>query len=96
MRALSTSELRALVRRQTVDQRATLDVYFRTAEHVYTQVRRFLASVWFSRPSSRARGGVARSSGVTGEEIRSDRDASGRPGRGDAGRLTRATASPTR
>ena len=35
----STRELRASVRRQVVDQRVSLDVYFRTAEHVYTQVR---------------------------------------------------------
>jgi hypothetical protein len=35
----STAEIRALVRRQKVDQRATLDIYFRTAEHVYVQVR---------------------------------------------------------
>ena len=35
----SAAEIRALVRRQKVDQRATLDIYFRTAEHVYVQVR---------------------------------------------------------
>jgi len=37
--ARSAAEIRALVRRQKVDQRATLDIYFRTAEHVYVQVR---------------------------------------------------------
>ena len=95
MRALSTAELRALVRGQTVDQRATLDVYFRTAEHVYTQVRRTRAVVSSWKSFSRARAGFARSGAREGREIPSDRDADGRPGRGDARRLTRTVASRT-
>jgi hypothetical protein len=35
----STKEIRRRVRRQEVDQRASLDVYFRTAEHIALQVR---------------------------------------------------------
>ena len=36
---MTASEIRARVRRQKVDPRVSLDVYFRTAEHVHLQVR---------------------------------------------------------
>ena len=63
---MTASEIRARVRRQKVDPRVSLDVYFRTAEHVHLQVR---------ARSRRARDALAtRADGRTLERARAERE----------------------
>ena len=73
---MTASEIRARVRRQKVDPRVSLDVYFRTAEHVHLQVR---------ARSRRARDALAtRADGRTLERARGARATTATTGKGDA------------
>jgi hypothetical protein len=65
---MTASEIRARVRRQKVDPRVSLDVYFRTAEHVHLQVRDALATRSRRAPTVELSSARARSASDDGDD----------------------------